>query len=103
MFLHPDMMVLNRHLSSGVGAQSAVDDLSPERAEQLERVRTTVRSTCRAAGEFRVSAFVLSGSPARFAPLSRCGYTNYARLIMFSFGFQKSFKRGYQPDDEDLH
>ncbi|KAF8264089.1 fungal-specific transcription factor domain-containing protein [Lactarius quietus] len=27
-------------------------------------------------------------------------YTNYARLVMFSFGFQKSFERGFQADDE---
>jgi len=27
-------------------------------------------------------------------------YTNYARLVMFSFGFQKAFERGLQADDE---
>jgi hypothetical protein len=27
-------------------------------------------------------------------------YTNYARLVMFSFGFQKAFERGFQADDE---
>jgi hypothetical protein len=27
-------------------------------------------------------------------------YTNYARLVMFSFGFQKAFQRGFQADDE---
>lgn len=27
-------------------------------------------------------------------------YTNYARLVMFSFGFQKAFQRGLQADDE---
>lgn len=29
-----------------------------------------------------------------------CSYTNYARLVMFSFGFQKAFQRGFEPDDE---
>ena len=32
--------------------------------------------------------------------VSRCSYTNYARLVMFSFGFQKAFQRGFEPDDE---
>jgi hypothetical protein len=27
-------------------------------------------------------------------------YTNYARLVMFSFGFQKAFQRGFEDDDE---
>ena len=27
-------------------------------------------------------------------------YTNYARLVMLSFGFQKAFQRGFQADDE---
>ncbi|KAI9439194.1 fungal-specific transcription factor domain-containing protein [Lactarius indigo] len=27
-------------------------------------------------------------------------YTNYARLVMFSFGFQEAFQRGFQADDE---
>jgi hypothetical protein len=31
---------------------------------------------------------------------SRRSYTNYARLVMFSFGFQKAFQRGFQADDE---
>ena len=31
---------------------------------------------------------------------SRCSYTNYVRLVMFSFGFQKAFQRGFEPDDE---
>jgi hypothetical protein len=44
--------------------------------------------------------FVLSGSPARFARFSRRSYTNYARLVMFSFGFQKAFQRGFEDDDE---
>jgi hypothetical protein len=44
--------------------------------------------------------FVLSDSPARFALFSRCSYANYARLVMFSFGFQKAFQRGFEPDDE---
>jgi hypothetical protein len=42
-------------------------------------------------------AFVLSDPPAR---LVRCSYANYARLVMFSFGFQKAFQRGFEPDDE---
>jgi hypothetical protein len=44
--------------------------------------------------------FALSDPPARFAPFLRCSYTNYARLVMFSFGFQKAFQRGFEPDDE---
>ena len=44
--------------------------------------------------------FVLSDSPARFALLLRRSYANYARLVMFSFGFQKAFQRGFEPDDE---
>lgn len=32
--------------------------------------------------------------------LSSRSYTNYARLVMFSFGFQKAFERGFQADDE---
>jgi len=39
-------------------------------------------------------------SPACFALSSRCSYANYARLVMFSFGFQKAFQRGFEPDDE---
>jgi hypothetical protein len=35
-----------------------------------------------------------------FARFSRCSYANYARLVMFSFGFQKAFQRGFEPDDE---
>jgi hypothetical protein len=27
-------------------------------------------------------------------------YANYVRLVMFSFGFQKAFQRGFEPDDE---
>jgi hypothetical protein len=27
-------------------------------------------------------------------------YSNYARLVMFSFGFQEAFQRGFKPDDE---
>jgi hypothetical protein len=27
-------------------------------------------------------------------------YANYARLVMFSFGFQKAFQRGFEADDE---
>ncbi|KAI0263617.1 fungal-specific transcription factor domain-containing protein [Gloeopeniophorella convolvens] len=27
-------------------------------------------------------------------------YSNYARLVMFSFGFQKAFQRGFEADDE---
>lgn len=44
--------------------------------------------------------FVLSEPPALFALLSHCSYANYARLVMFSFGFQKAFQRGFEPDDE---
>lgn len=29
-----------------------------------------------------------------------CSLTNYSRLVMFSFGFQQAFKRGFQPGDE---
>ena len=49
----------------------------------------------------------LQTSPA-FAPpdLPDCcyfcafSYSNYARLVMFSFGFQQAFQRGFEPDDE---
>jgi len=34
------------------------------------------------------------------APFLQCSYTNYARLVMFSFGFQKAFERGFEADDE---
>jgi hypothetical protein len=44
--------------------------------------------------------FALFNSPACLAPFSRSSYTNYARLVMFSFGFQKAFQRGFEPDDE---
>jgi len=44
--------------------------------------------------------FTLSDSPVRFALFSRCSYTNYLRLVMFSFGFQKAIQRGFEPDDE---
>jgi hypothetical protein len=27
-------------------------------------------------------------------------YANYARLVMFSFGFQKAFQQGFEPDDK---
>jgi hypothetical protein len=31
---------------------------------------------------------------------SRCTYTNYARLVTLSFGFQKAFYRGFEADNE---
>lgn len=40
-------------------------------------------------------AFVISDPLPSFR-----SYTNYARLVMFSFGFQKAFRRGFQADDE---
>jgi hypothetical protein len=40
--------------------------------------------------------FALSNSPA----FSRGSYSHYARLVMFSFGFQKAFQRGFEDDDE---
>ncbi|KAH9051376.1 hypothetical protein EDB83DRAFT_1308312 [Lactarius deliciosus] len=32
--------------------------------------------------------------------VSRCSYTDYVRLVMFSFGFQEALQRGFQVDDE---
>jgi hypothetical protein len=42
--------------------------------------------------KFRVPALVLSDSPAHFVTVSRFSYTNYARLVIFSFGFQNVFQ-----------
>ena len=38
--------------------------------------------------------------PDSLSFVTRHSYTNYARLVMFSFGFQKAFQRGFQADDE---
>ncbi|KAI9511830.1 hypothetical protein F5148DRAFT_1146554 [Russula earlei] len=59
----------------------------PEWAERFERDSD-------AGCEFRV---LFAGSPVF---LSRYRYTNYARLVMFSFGFQNAFQWGLEADDE---
>lgn len=64
------------------------------------RPACSVSSSCLCTLHESSPAFVLSDSPACFAPFSRCSYASYARLVMFSFGFQKAFQRGFEPDDE---
>ena len=29
-----------------------------------------------------------------------CSLTGYSRLVMYSFGFQQAFRRGFQPEDQ---
>ena len=32
--------------------------------------------------------------------LARRSFTNYSRLVMYSFAFQQAFRRGIRPDDQ---
>ncbi|KAI9508705.1 hypothetical protein F5148DRAFT_1148845 [Russula earlei] len=65
-----------------------------EWAERFERDSDHSDAAC----EFRVKLLPLfAGSPVF---LSHYSCTNYARLVIFSFGFQNVFQRGLEADDE---